>query len=192
MLIELDIYMIFIKSHLNRNGRRTSPSVYRFLCDFELQRMNSSTQKSPRSSSSSLIGPSLWAAEADMKRWWEAGGGALRSWKQAHTRGGSGRAVESGSGKKLRAANAEVSSGWVKGSVHAEASALSAPLCCRLPGALVVGTTTLHHPAGHQHSLGYFWATSRVFASSKPRNFSSRRGGELALWINCMTLYMTG
>lgn len=123
--------------------------------------MNFSSQKSPRSSSSSLIGPSLWAAEADMKRWWEAGGGALRSWKQAHTR----RVWSCGwvrLRKKLRAAKAEVSSGWVKGSVHAEASAHSAPLCCRLFGALVVGTTTLHLPAGHQHTLGYFLATSRA------------------------------
>lgn len=189
-----DIYMVFIKLHLKRKGRRTSTEVYRSLCDSELQRMNSSSQKSPRSSSSSLIGPSLWAAEADMKRWWEAGGGALRSWKQAPTRGGSGRAAESGSGKKLRAANAEVSSGWVKGSVHAEASAHSAPLCCRLPGALVVGSTTLHHPAGHQHSLGYFLAASRVSPPQSGGTFlpagAESRSLSLAPRISCVWLYI--
>lgn len=67
--------------------------------------------------------------------------------------------------KRLRAAKAEGCSGWVKGSVHAEASAHSVALCCRRPGALVVGTTSLHHPVGQQHTLGYFWATMTGFTS---------------------------
>ena len=59
----------------------------------------------------------------------------------------------------------------MKGSVHAEASAHFAALCCRRPGALVVGTTTLLHPAGQQHTLRYFLFF--IFSSNllKLRNF---------------------
>ena len=74
--------------------------------------------------------------------------------------------------KRLRAAKAEGCSGWMQGSVHAEASAHSAALCCRRPGALVVGTTTLLHPAGQQHTLRYFFKPQPPgFTSSKLRNF---------------------
>ena len=73
---------------------------------------NSISHNTPRRGSSPPIGPSLRAAEADMRQWWEPGG-ELRSWNEAHTRSGSHhRAVPCGSGRgsaplKLKAAPAE-------------------------------------------------------------------------------------
>lgn len=126
--------------------------------------------------------PLVRLSQRRRQTWGSAEGPAESCWNEALTRRVSHRTQARSSGREtwLGAAEAPGWSRWLKGSVHAEASAHSAALCCRRPGALVVGSTTLLRSAGLQHNLGYFSASSPGFFSSDNLVLPKRRWANFA------------